>query len=67
MRAELVFLGTASTMPSKERSAPAVFFRFNEHRMLFDCGEGVQRQLAIAGISFMQVENVFVSHLHGDH
>jgi ribonuclease Z len=67
MKAEVVFLGTSTGVPTKDRSHAAVFFRYNQHRFLFDCGEGTQRQLLKAGKSAMKISHVFVSHVHGDH
>ena len=65
--AEVVFLGTSCAIPTPERNHPAIYFRYKEHRFLFDCGENVQRQMAIAKISPMKIERIFITHLHGDH
>jgi len=64
---EIVFLGTGASVPSKERSLPCVAVRRESDITLFDCGEGSQRQLMISSLSFMKIERVFLSHLHGDH
>lgn len=64
---EIVFLGTGASVPSKERSLPCVAVRREADITLFDCGEGSQRQLMISPLSFMKIERVFLSHLHGDH
>ncbi len=65
--AEIVFLGTSCAIPTPERNHPAIYFRYKEHRFLFDCGENVQRQMAIAKLSPMKIERIFITHLHGDH
>ncbi len=64
---ELTFLGTASTMPTKKRNHPAIHLKFRNSSLLFECGEGTQRQLTIAGISAQKINAVFISHMHGDH
>ncbi len=67
MNLELVFLGTGASIPSRERSLPCVALRHGPDITLFDCGEGTQRQLMLSPLSFMKVERIMVSHLHGDH
>jgi ribonuclease Z len=46
---------------------PAVYLEYNGSKMLFDCGEGTQRQMRIAKIPFMKLDKVFLSHFHADH
>lgn len=64
---EIVFLGTSSGIPTKKRGHPSVHVRREGDYFLFDAGEGTQRQMKIAGLSPMKVENVFITHWHGDH
>lgn len=64
---ELTFLGTGCMMPTKERNTQSIYLRYNGEGFLFDCGEGTQRQMAIAGISRAAVDKIFISHWHGDH
>lgn len=64
---ELTFLGTASALPTKERNLFSVHVQHLNNRMLFDCGEGTQRQMFSAGISPFKLNNVFITHLHADH
>ncbi len=64
---EIVFLGTSSMVPTKERNQSAVFLRYGTEGILFDCGEGTQRQFKIAGISPSSVTKIIISHWHGDH
>lgn len=61
------FLGTSGSVPTEKRGMPAVYLEFRGNRMLFDCGEGTQRQLKIAGIPFMKLNRIFISHFHADH
>jgi len=64
---KITFLGTSGTIPSVERNSPAIFVQFGGHRMLFDCGEGTQRQMMIAKTGFRNLDNIFITHLHTDH
>ncbi len=66
MLLRVTFLGTAGSIPSVERNSSAIFIQFGSHRVLFDCGEGTQRQMMIAKTGF-KIEAVFITHLHTDH
>lgn len=63
----IVFLGTSGGMPSQRRSLPSIAVRYGASLLLFDCGEGTQRQMISAGVGFKKDLQVFISHLHGDH
>ena len=63
----LVFLGTGGTYPSKERNVSSVAVQIGPDVVMFDCGEGTQRQLMHSPVSFMRIRAIFVSHLHADH
>ena len=64
---DILFLGTGASVPSRERSLPCVAVRQGRSISLFDCGEGSQRQLMISPFSFMKIDRIFISHMHGDH
>lgn len=64
---KIVFLGTGGTYPSKWRNVSSVAVQVGPDVVMFDCGEGTQRQLMHSRISFMRLRAVFVSHLHADH
>ncbi|MBI2657082.1 MBL fold metallo-hydrolase, partial [Candidatus Woesearchaeota archaeon] len=64
---QITFLGTSSMVPTKERNQIAVFLSYGTEGILFDCGEGTQRQFKIAGISLTKVTKILISHWHGDH
>lgn len=64
---EILFLGTGASIPSKEKSLPGVALRSAGAITLFDCGEGTQRQFMFSKMSFMKIERIFISHMHGDH
>ena len=63
----LHFLGTASQLPTKRRNTSAALFRWREHGILLDAGEGTQRQMFRMGLSVGDVDTVLISHFHGDH
>jgi len=64
---QITFLGTSCMMPTKERNPSAAILQFKTDGILFDCGEGTQRQMKIAGISLSKVTKLCISHWHGDH
>ena len=63
----VVFLGTSGAIPTEKRGLPAMLLKRGTEMLLFDCGEGAQRQMIRAKISLHKLKKVFVSHLHGDH
>jgi ribonuclease Z len=63
----LVFLGTAGSWPTAERSVSATALKRGAEVILFDCGEGTQRQFQRSPLSYMEVSRICLSHLHGDH
>src|SRR2546427_2150738 len=64
---QVVFLGTSGSWPTPKRNVSAVAIKRGPEVILFDCGEGTQRQFMLSKLSFRQVSRVFVSHFHGDH
>src|SRR6266851_31058 len=64
---ELVFLGTAGSVPSVERGLPALLVAFGRHRVLVDCGEGTQRQLRRSGAGYRRIDRVLLTHADLDH
>jgi ribonuclease Z len=66
MLLRVTFLGTSGSIPSVERNPPAIFVQFGQHKVLFDCGEGTQRQMMIAKTGF-KIDAIFITHLHTDH
>ena len=64
---EVIFLGTASQVPTRHRNHNALFLRWDELGILFDPGEGTQRQLLIAGVAATQITHICITHFHGDH
>ncbi len=64
---DLTFLGTGGSVPTTKRNSVAIALRLGPEVLLFDCGEGTQRQLMSSSVSFMRIERIFISHHHGDH
>lgn len=67
---EITFLGTVSGIPTKNRNHTAIVLEYqgeNKETLLFDCGEGTQKNLMIAGINYMKIDKIFISHWHADH
>ena len=67
MDLDLVFLGTAGSMPTAQRAPAALLLRRGGDKLLFDCAEGTQRQLLRSAIGLLELEEVFVTHFHADH
>jgi len=66
MDLSLFFVGTAGSVPTARRGLPALLLRRGADRILFDCGEGTQRQL-LRSVGLMDLTDVFVTHFHADH
>lgn len=64
---ELVVLGTASQAPTVDRNHNGYLLRWGPESILFDPGEGTQRQLAFAGLSSASIHRICLTHFHGDH
>jgi ribonuclease Z len=66
MDMDLVFLGTGGSVPTARRSTACVLARIGGERLVFDCGEGSQRQMQ-RSTGLVQVDEIYVTHLHADH
>jgi ribonuclease Z len=60
------FAGTAGSVPSARRGLPAILIRLGGERLLFDCGEGTQRQL-LRSVGLPDLDAIFLTHFHADH
>ncbi len=67
MDLDVVFLGTAASMPTAQRGPAALLVRRGSERLLFDCGEGTQRQLQRSAIGLPDLQEIFLTHFHADH
>lgn len=64
---ELVVLGTASQVPTRYRNHNGYVLRFDDETILFDPGEGTQRQMLMAGLAVSPLTRICITHFHGDH
>jgi len=64
---ELVVLGTASQAPTRTRNHNGYFLRWDDEGLLFDPGEGTQRQMLFGRVTASQITRICVTHFHGDH
>jgi ribonuclease Z len=66
MDLSIVFAGTAASVPTARRGLPALLVRRGGDRILFDCGEGTQRQL-MQSVGLTELTEIFITHFHADH
>lgn len=62
----MIFLGTGGSVPSARRSTASVLVARGGERLMFDCGEGTQRQLQ-RSLGLIQVDAIYLTHFHADH
>ena len=67
MDLDIVFLGTAGSMPTAQRAPAALLVRRGGDRLLFDCAEGTQRQLLRSSVGLVELGEIFLTHFHADH
>src|ERR1700712_1767573 len=67
MDLDIVFLGTSASAPTARRAPSALLIRRGGDRLLFDCGEGTQRQLLRSTVGLVDVGEIFLTHFHADH
>ena len=66
-KVKIVFLGTSASTPTKNRNLSSVGLKFQGEWLLFDVPEGTQRQMMKAKLSYLKINNIFISHFHADH
>jgi ribonuclease Z len=64
---DVVFLGTAGSMPTARRGPSATLIRRGGEKLLVDCGEGTQRQLLRSDVGLVDLTEIFLTHFHADH
>jgi ribonuclease Z len=64
---DIIILGCSSQQPTRMRNHGAYLVRWNDEGLLFDPGEGTQRQFIFANVAPPVVSRIFISHFHGDH
>ncbi|MFB6200287.1 MAG: ribonuclease Z, partial [Candidatus Nanohaloarchaea archaeon] len=60
-------VGTSSAVPTRKRALAANMINYEGERILFDCGEGAQRNIMAGKMGLMKISKVFISHWHADH
>src|SRR5581483_11870495 len=66
MSMSIRLLGTSASRPTVERNVSSVALHREGETLMFDCGEGTQRQMMRYGVSFA-LEDIFFTHMHADH
>jgi len=67
MRIPITFLGTGQAIPTAKRNHPAILLKYKSETILFDCGEGTQRQFKKKKKNMCKVGKLLITHWHGDH
>ena len=67
MSFKVTILGSGAALPTAQRKPTSQYIECNDRHFLIDCGEGTQTQLRKIGIKLQKINNIFISHLHGDH
>jgi ribonuclease Z len=62
-----VFFGTSGSVPTAQRAPSALLVRRGSDRLLFDCGEGTQRQMLRSNVGLVELREIFLTHYHADH
>jgi len=62
-----IALGTGSQVPTRKRNHNGYFLRWDGAGLLFDPGEGTQRQMTLAGVAASEITQILITHFHGDH
>ena len=63
----ITFLGTGNAVPTELRNHTGILLSYKDENLLFDCGEGMQRQFRYAHLSPTKITRLFITHWHGDH
>src|SRR5688500_14974932 len=66
MDLSMAFLGTGGSVPTARRATACLLARIGGDRILFDCGEGAQRQMMLS-TGLVQLDEIYVTHYHADH
>lgn len=67
MSMEIIFLGTAGSVPTKTRNVSSIVVRYQGDYIFVDVGEGTQRQAMLSGVGLRKNMKIFITHMHGDH
>lgn len=64
---KIIFLGTSAQIPTAKRNHSGILLNYKEENILFDCGEGTQRQFRKAKLNPCKITRIAITHIHGDH
>ena len=64
---KVFFLGNSASLPTADRNLSAMLLNYNGQNYLFDCPENCQQQIMKSKQSIMKINNIFITHMHGDH
>lgn len=64
---ELTIIGSGTGMPSKKRAYPCILLKIKDKHLIFDTGPGSLRQLLFAGVTYLDIDQIYYSHFHPDH
>lgn len=64
---ELTIIGSGTGMPSKTRAYPCILLKVKDKYLVFDTGPGSLRQLLFAGVTYLDIDQIYYSHFHPDH
>ncbi len=64
---KITVLGSSGSVPTKDRNLPSIALTYEGEILLFDCGEGTQRQMLKYKLNIQKISKIFISHLHLDH
>jgi len=67
MKIPIIFLGTGQAIPTARRNHTAILIKYKNENLLFDCGEGTQRQFRKAKLNPCKLTRLLITHWHGDH
>jgi ribonuclease Z len=67
LKVKVTFLGTGGSVPTKKRNLPSIAVRTDGGLVMFDCGEGTQKQFLLAKLGFNREMRILISHMHADH
>lgn len=64
---KVTFLGTSGSLPTVKRNPSSFLLNYEGELILFDCGEGTQKQMMKAKTGMLKLSSIYISHLHADH
>lgn len=63
----IYILGSGTCIPNKRRGSSGYYLEINDNKILLDCGNGTTWKLEHIGVSFTDIDHIFITHFHPDH